>query len=172
MHNCSRSIVVTVMQVCSSERLASCPSVIWGDCVTLQGPLHNRAAAMSKLAVYIMCFASCWRRITPNLMPLEHLHPQYHDESPRWLAAGSPGSNSSIGALPNSPGSPVAYSPTAAAAAAAAALHGHSMYNMSQPGMFSHSTCAGGYYQQDGLPGWQQGFLQGVGYGQPMRAYR
>ena len=87
--------------------------------------------------------------------------------------AGSPGSNSGSGASPSSPGSHYAYSPTAAAAAAAtAALHGHSMYSMSQPGMASHSMYSGGYYHQDGLPGWQQGFLQGVGYGQPMRAYR
>ena len=88
------------------------------------------------------------------------------------LATGSPGSNSSSRASPNSPGSPIAYSPTAAAAATAAALHGHSMYSMSQPGLFSHSMYAGGYYHQDGLPGWQGGFIQGVGYGQPMRAYR
>ena len=87
--------------------------------------------------------------------------------------AGSTGSNSASGASPSSPGSHYAYSPTAAAAAAATAvLHGHSVYSMSQSGMASHSMCSGGYYHQDGLPGWQQGFFQGVGYGQPMRAYR
>ena len=87
--------------------------------------------------------------------------------------AGSPGSKSGSGASSSSPGSHYAYSPTAAAAAAAtAALHGHSVYSMSQPGMASHSMYSGGYHHQDGLPGWQQGFFQGVGYGQPMRAYR
>lgn len=70
------------------------------------------------------------------------------------------------------PGSHFAYSP--------AALHGHSVYNMSQPGMLSPCMYAGGYsggysggcYPQEGLPGRQQGFIEVVGYGQPMRAYR
>ena len=108
------------------------------------------------------------------------------------MTAGSPGSHHSSGASPSSPGSHFAYSPTAAAAAAAAAeaaaLHGHSVYYMSQPGVPGHSMYSGGhsggysggysggssagYYHQDGLPGWQQEFTQGVGYGQPMRAYR
>ncbi|KAL3161555.1 hypothetical protein ABBQ32_010422 [Trebouxia sp. C0010 RCD-2024] len=100
------------------------------------------------------------------------------------FTSGSPGSQRSSGASPGSPGSHFAYSPTAAAAAAAAALHGHSVYSMSQPGVPGHSMysgaysggysggSSGGYYHQDGLPGWQQGFFQGVGYGQPMRAYR
>jgi len=89
--------------------------------------------------------------------------------------AGSPGSsNSSIGAAPNSPRSPVAvYSPTAAAAAAAAAgIHGHSLYSLSQTVAINQNMYPSYHYQHESMPGWQQGFIQGVGYGQPMRAYR
>jgi len=89
--------------------------------------------------------------------------------------AGSPGSsNSSIGAGPNSPRSPVAvYSPTAAAAAAAAAgVHSHSLYSLSQTVAINQNMYPSYHYQHESMPGWQQGFIQGVGYGQPMRAYR
>ena len=89
--------------------------------------------------------------------------------------AGSPGSsNSSSGAGPSSPRSPVAvYSPTAAAAAAAAAgIHGHSLYSLSQTVAINQNMYPSYHYQHKSMPGWQQGFIQGVGYGQPMRAYR
>lgn len=89
--------------------------------------------------------------------------------------AGSPGSsNSSVGAASNSPRSPVAvYSPTAAAAAAAAAgIHGHSLYSFSQTVDINQNMYPSYHYQHESVPGWQQGFIQGVGYGQPMRAYR
>lgn len=86
---------------------------------------------------------------------------------------GSPGSShSSTGAHPNSPGSPAAvYSPTVAAAAAAAGMHGHSVYSLSQSAV-NQNMYPNYYYQHEAMPGWQQGFTQGVGYGQPMRAYR
>lgn len=88
--------------------------------------------------------------------------------------AGSPGSRNSLnGALPGSPGSPVAaYSPTAAAAAAVAGVYGHSLYNFWQPVATNYNMHPGYQYQHDSMNGWQQGFTQGVGYGQPMRAYR
>ena len=88
------------------------------------------------------------------------------------LAGSANSSNSPPGASPNSPGSPgVMYSPSAAAAAAAAAaVLGHHTYNMSQSTVVNHSQYPGYQYQPSSMLGWQQGFVQGAGYGQPMRA--
>ncbi|DBB04839.1 TPA: hypothetical protein ACH3X3_010127 [Trebouxia sp. C0006] len=112
--------------------------------------------------------------MSPQAAPLgTFMQTQY--AASHTFSSGSPGSsNSSIGAGPNSPRSPVAvYSPTAAAAAAAAAgVHGHSLYSLSQTVAINQNMHPSYHYQHESMPGWQQGFIQGVGYGQPMRAYR
>lgn len=46
------------------------------------------------------------------------------------------------------------------------------MYTLSQTYASNQDMYPSYHYQHESMPGWQQGFIQGVGYGQPMRAYR